>query len=68
MSDQIMVIVSDLDNDKHAEINVIEGVQKAARLVEALLEAGFDQARIRVFVGGEMGNASPPSACRGARR
>jgi len=55
VSDQIMVIVSDLDNDKHAEINVIEGVQKAARLVEALLEAGFDQARIRVFVGGEMG-------------
>src|SRR2546425_6743732 len=50
-----MVIVSDLDNDKHAEINVIEGVQKAARLVEALLEAGFDQARIRVFVGGEVG-------------
>ncbi len=55
MSDQVMVIVSGLANDKHAEINVIEGVQKAARLVEALLEAGFDQARIRVFVGGEMG-------------
>jgi hypothetical protein len=50
-----MVIVSDLDNDKRAEINVIESVPKAARLVETLLEAGFDQSRIRVFVGGEMG-------------
>jgi len=50
-----MVIVSDLDNDTHAEINVVEGVPKAARLVETLLEAGFDQSRIRVFVGGEMG-------------
>ncbi len=55
MSDQVMVIVSDLDNDKHAEINVVESVHKGARLVETLLEAGFDQARIRVFVGGEMG-------------
>jgi len=50
-----MVIVSDLDNGKQAEINVVESVPKAARLVETLLEAGFDQARIRVFVGGEMG-------------
>ncbi len=30
-------------------------MSKAARVVETLLEAGFDQARIRVFVGGEMG-------------
>ena len=55
MSDQAMVIVSDLDDAKHAEINVVESVPKAARLVETLLEAGFDQSRIRVFVGDEMG-------------
>jgi len=55
VSDQVMVIVSDLDNGKQAEINVVESVPKAARLIETLLEAGFDQARIRVFVGGEMG-------------
>jgi len=54
MSEQVMVIVADLDDPKHGEINVVEGVQKGARLVETLLEAGFDQARIRVFSGAEM--------------
>jgi hypothetical protein len=49
-----MVIVSDPDDAKHGEINVVETPQKAARLVETLLEAGFDQARIRVFSGSEM--------------
>jgi hypothetical protein len=49
-----MVIVSDPDDAKHGEINVVETPQKAARLVETLLEAGFDQARIRVFTGAEM--------------
>jgi len=49
-----MVIVADADDAKHAEINVLESVPKAARLVETLLGAGFDQSRIRVFVGGEM--------------
>ena len=54
MSDSVMVIVADLDDAKHGEINVVESPQKAARLVETLLEAGFDQGRIRVFSGGEM--------------
>jgi hypothetical protein len=54
MPDSVMVIVSDLDDAKHGEINVVETPQKAARLVETLLEAGFDQARIRVFTGAEM--------------
>ena len=49
-----MVIVADLDDAKHGEINVVESPQKAARLVETLLEAGFDQGRIRVFNGAEM--------------
>ncbi len=54
MSDRIIVMVSDLDDAKHGEISVMEGPHRAARLVETLLEAGFDQARIRVFTGDEM--------------
>jgi len=54
MSEQVMVIVSDLDDAKHGEINVVESLPKAARLVETMLEAGFDQARIRVYAGAEM--------------
>src|SRR3990172_3244659 len=54
MSEPVMVIVADLDDAKHGEINVVESTQKAARLVETLLEAGVDQGRIRVFSGGEM--------------
>ena len=45
MSEAVIVVVSDLDDAKHGEINVVENLQKAARLVETLLEAGFDQTR-----------------------
>src|SRR5687767_13569797 len=54
MSESVMVIVSDVDDAKHGEINVVESLPKAARLVETMLEAGFDQSRIRVFSGAEM--------------
>jgi len=54
MSDSVMVIVSDLDDAKHGEINVVDSSEKATRLIETLLEAGFDQTRIRVFTGAEM--------------
>jgi hypothetical protein len=54
MSEAVMVIVSDLDDPKHGEINVVESLPKAARLVETLLEAGFDQSRLRVFSGDEL--------------
>lgn len=54
MSESVVVIVSDLDDAKHGEINVVENLQKAARLVETLLEAGFDQTRVRVFSGEEL--------------
>lgn len=54
MSESVMVIVSDPDDAKHGEINVVDSSHKAARLVETLLEAGFDQTRIRVFTGAEM--------------
>lgn len=47
-------MVSDLDDAKHGEINVMEDPAQAARLVESLLESGFDQTRIRIFSGDEM--------------
>jgi len=49
MSSTVIVVVSDLDNAAHGEINVMESPQKAARLIETLLESGYDQERIRVF-------------------
>jgi hypothetical protein len=54
MSESVMVIVADPDDAKRGEINFVEGPQKAARLVETLLEAGYEQTRIRVFNGSEM--------------
>jgi hypothetical protein len=54
MSEAVIVVVSDLDDAKHGEINVVDSTQKAARLVETLLEAGFDQTRVRVFSGQEL--------------
>lgn len=54
MSNRVIVMVSDLDDPKHGEIDVLESATKAARMVETLLEAGFGQDRIRVFSGDEM--------------
>ena len=55
MSNSVIVVVSDLDDPKHGELNVLESHQKAARMVETLLEAGFEHDRIRIFNGDEMG-------------
>ncbi len=54
MTEKIIVMVSDLDDGVHGEINVMESPDQAARFVESLIESGFDQQRIRVFLGGEM--------------
>ena len=51
MDEKIIVLVSDKDDSKHGEISVLDDPQKAERLVETLLETGFDQNRIRVFNG-----------------
>ena len=51
---KVIVMVSDLDDNIHGEINVLEGPDQASRFVETLLESGFDRERIRVFVGDEM--------------
>ena len=51
MSDKIIVLVSDKGDSRHGEVSVLDDPQKAERLVETLLEAGFEPDRIRVFAG-----------------
>ena len=51
MDETIIVLVSDKDDSKHGEISILDDPQKAERLVETLLQAGFDESRIRVFNG-----------------
>ena len=54
MSDKVIVMVSDLDDASHGEINILESPEHAARFVETLLESGFEQERVRVFGGDEL--------------
>ncbi len=54
MTTKIIVLVADRDDEKHGEIVVVDTTAEAERLVETLLEAGFDQERVRVFTGAEM--------------
>ena len=51
VSEKIIVLVSDRGDSKHGEVSVLDDPQKAERLVETLLEAGFEPDRIRVFSG-----------------
>ncbi len=51
MAAKFIVVVSDRDDDKRGEITVTDDPDRAANLVETLLEAGFDQERIRLFSG-----------------
>jgi hypothetical protein len=54
MLNKVIVMVSDLDDASHGEINVLDGPEQAAHFVETLLESGFEQERIRVFGGDEL--------------
>ncbi len=54
MSSTVIVVVADLDNSAHGEINVLETEEEAAQLVETLIESGYDQARVRVFKATEL--------------
>jgi hypothetical protein len=54
MSDRIIVLVSDLDDASHGEVNVLESHDQAAHFVETLLESGFEQERVRIFGGDEL--------------
>ncbi len=51
MSEKIIVLVTDRGDSKHGEISVVDDPHRAEKLVETLLEAGFEQDRIRVFAG-----------------
>jgi hypothetical protein len=53
MSNTVIVVVTDLDNAAHGEINVLKSPEEAAQLVETLIESGYDQARIRAFAADE---------------
>jgi hypothetical protein len=54
MSDRIIVLVSDLDDSSHGEVNIMESPDQAAHFVETLLESGFEQERVRIFGGDEL--------------
>lgn len=54
MSSRTLVVVYEQNDEKRGEITIVENALKAARLVETLLEAGFERDRIRIFTGGEM--------------
>ena len=51
MSDRFVLLVSDENDRKHGEISALDTAQETERLLETLLEAGFDQERIRVLTG-----------------
>ena len=51
MSEKVIVLVSDRGDSTHGEVSVLDDPQKAERLVETLLEAGFEPERIHVFAG-----------------
>jgi len=53
VSEKIIVLVSDRGDSRHGEISIIDDPRKAEKLVETLLEAGFEQDRIHVFAGRE---------------
>ncbi len=54
MTTKFVVLVADRDDQKHGEILVVDTTAEAERLVETLLDAGFDRERVRVFTGTEM--------------
>jgi hypothetical protein len=49
----VIVMVSDREDGRRGEITVAEDPRTAAHLVETLLEAGFEQDRIKLFSGNE---------------
>jgi len=54
MTTKFIVLVADRGDPKHGEIVVVDTTAEAERLVETLLDAGFDRERVRVFSGTEM--------------
>ena len=53
MSEKFVLVVSDENERKRGEISVLDTAHETERLVQTLLEAGFEQERIRVYTGSE---------------
>ena len=54
MRSKVIVFVADRGDQRFGEVSVFDGTGEAERLLEMLLEAGYDQQRIHVFSGAEM--------------
>jgi hypothetical protein len=54
MTSKVIVFVTDGGDQRFGEVNVFDSSGEAERLLERLLQAGYDWQRIRVFYGGEM--------------
>ena len=54
MTAKVIVFVADSGDQRFGEVRVFSGTGEAERLLETLLEAGYDQQRIHVFSGAEM--------------
>jgi len=54
MADEFLVFVADEETQERGDISFFTGANDAASHAESLLEAGYDQSRIRVFSSKEM--------------
>jgi len=54
MTAKVIVFVADRGDQRFGEVSVFDSPGEAERLLETLLEAGYDQQRIHVFSGAEM--------------
>jgi hypothetical protein len=55
MPANIIIVVTDRENPKRGEVTILDDARKAEHLVETLLEAGFEQERIRLYNGAAAG-------------
>ena len=54
MATKVIVLIEDRQDSSHGGITVLESTEEGERLVETLLETGFEAERIRVFYGDEI--------------
>ena len=54
MASKVIVFVAGCGDPRFGEVSVFDSSSDAERLVETLLQAGYDQKRIHVFSGAEM--------------
>ena len=54
MTAKVIVFVENSGDQRFGEVSVLDTAGEAERLLETLLDAGYDRQRIRVFSGAEM--------------